>query len=49
MAHKFADWMIAMDGGQKVIEEFEVNGAILYTGAPNPSKVRKANTVNQIS
>lgn len=35
MAHKFADWMIARDGGQKVIEEFEVNGAILYTGAPN--------------
>ncbi|TGO31802.1 hypothetical protein BHYA_0406g00050 [Botrytis hyacinthi] len=49
MAHKFADWMIARGGGQKVIEEFEVNGAILYTGAPNSSKVRKANTVNQNS
>ncbi|KAJ8069750.1 hypothetical protein OCU04_000174 [Sclerotinia nivalis] len=34
MAHKFADWMIARDGGQKIVEEFEVNGAILYSVAP---------------
>ncbi|RAL63040.1 hypothetical protein DID88_004125 [Monilinia fructigena] len=34
MAHKFADWMIQRDGGQKVIEEFEVNGEILYSVAP---------------
>ncbi|KAB8302067.1 hypothetical protein EYC80_005518 [Monilinia laxa] len=34
MAHKFADWMIQRDGGQKVVEEFEVNGGILYSVAP---------------
>lgn len=34
MAHKFADWIIHRDGGQKVIEEFEVNGEILYSVAP---------------
>lgn len=35
IAHKFADWMIARDGGQKVVEEFAVNGAILYSVAPD--------------
>ncbi|KAI9644028.1 hypothetical protein NHQ30_007380 [Ciborinia camelliae] len=34
MAHRFADWMVARDGGQKIIEEFEVNSAILYSVAP---------------
>lgn len=34
MANKFADWMVRRDGGQKVIEEFEINGARLYAAAP---------------
>jgi ABC-type tungstate transport system permease subunit len=34
MAHKFTDWMVWKNGGQKVIEEFEVGGARLYTVAP---------------
>lgn len=34
MAHKFADWMIRRDGGQKVVEEFEHNGVRLYSAAP---------------
>ncbi|RDW80191.1 hypothetical protein BP6252_04829 [Coleophoma cylindrospora] len=34
MAHKFADWMIRRDGGQKIVEDFEHNGVRLYSTAP---------------
>ncbi|KAL3426545.1 extracellular solute-binding protein family 1 [Phlyctema vagabunda] len=34
MANKFADWIVRCDGGQKIIEEFEINGMRLYSTAP---------------
>jgi ABC-type tungstate transport system permease subunit len=34
MATAFVDWLIKPDGGQKIIENFSVNGHVLYTCAP---------------
>ena len=34
MATAFVDWLIKPDGGQKIIEEFAVQGHVLYTTAP---------------
>lgn len=34
MATAFVDWLIKADGGQKIIENFVVNGHILYSTAP---------------
>ena len=34
MANAFADWIARDDGGQKVVEEFAVNGVVLYTKVP---------------
>ena len=34
MAHTFAEWIARQDGGQKVVGEFAVKGAVLYTKAP---------------
>lgn len=34
IAEAFAEWMGAEDGGQKVVEEFAVNGAVLHSTAP---------------
>lgn len=33
MATAFVDWLVRADGGQRVIEEFTVNGHVLYSGA----------------
>ncbi|KAI0046984.1 hypothetical protein FA95DRAFT_1559537 [Auriscalpium vulgare] len=33
----FMDWVIAEDGGQKVIREFKKNGEVLYSEAPKKS------------
>ena len=32
-ANNFVDWMIG-GKGQKIVREFEVNGVVLYLGAP---------------
>ncbi|KAL8687738.1 MAG: hypothetical protein Q9218_006179 [Villophora microphyllina] len=37
-ANAFADWMVREDGGQKVASEFRVNGAVLYTKAPEEER-----------
>lgn len=34
MADAFAEWIVKLDGGQKVVAEFAVNGVVLYTTAP---------------
>lgn len=33
-ANEFADWIIRKDGGQRVIENFEKNGQVLYSTIP---------------
>lgn len=35
MANKFADWVMARDGGQEITKELMVNGTILYSVAPD--------------
>ncbi|KAI4143188.1 MAG: hypothetical protein L6R39_004666 [Caloplaca ligustica] len=37
-ANAFADWMVRDDGGQKVVGEFSVHGAVLYTRAPKQAE-----------
>jgi ABC-type tungstate transport system permease subunit len=34
MATAFVDWLIDAEGGQKTIQDFKVNGEVLYTIAP---------------
>jgi ABC-type tungstate transport system permease subunit len=34
MATEFVDWLIKPEGGQRVIDNFAVNGHILYSAAP---------------
>lgn len=34
MATSFVDWMVEVEGGQKTIRDFTVNGEVLYTCAP---------------
>jgi len=34
-ANEFADWLGNVDGGQAVIEKFEIGGTRLYTVAPS--------------
>ena len=34
MADAFAKWVKRLDGGQKVVSEFEQNGKVLYMPAP---------------
>lgn len=34
MANKFADFMVRAEGGQRVVNEFAVNGILLYSGSP---------------
>ena len=34
MADAFAKWVKRLDGGQRVVSEFEQNGKVLYTPAP---------------
>ena len=34
MADAFAEWIARSNGGQKVVSEFEQNGVVLYTKAP---------------
>lgn len=43
MATQFVDWLINPDGGQEVVENFAVNGHILYSSAPKDDNDRVAN------
>lgn len=35
MAEAFVGWLARIDGGQEVIEKFQVNGTKLYSKAPS--------------
>jgi len=45
MATAFVDWLIRLDGGQRVIESFTVNGHILYSPAPKNARAMASNIV----
>ena len=34
LANAFASWMCNDDGGQKVVENFKINGVVPYSKAP---------------